>query len=130
MRIALLIGILSSILLSGCIASNAPNLVGKRGNYANTGKSFEDIRAARRGIKTYSRIPNDAHSIKEVSVQRCHQNFTEDAPTIPVMEDDLILEAYAQGADGISNIRHDKQSGLMKNCWHIRTATGTSFRLD
>ena len=112
------------------MVSNAPNLVGKRGNYANQGKTLADVRDARRGITIYSKLPTTANNIKELSVQRCHQNFTEDAPTRAVMEDDLVLEAYANGADGIANIKHTKASGLLKNCWHIKTATGTSFRLD
>ena len=53
----------------------------------------------------------------------------EDAPTEATLEDDLIIAAYARGADGITDISHRKESGLMKNCWHIQFAQGTIFRL-
>ena len=126
----LIAGFLGLNLLTGCIVSNAPNLVGKRGDYANQGKTLADMRDARRGITIYSKVPASATNIKQFSVRRCHQNFTEDAPTLSVMEDDLVLAAYANGADGIANIKHTKASGLLKNCWHIKTATGTLFRLN
>ena len=127
---ALIAGFLGLSLLTGCMVSNYPNLVGKRGNYANQGNTLADVRDARRGITIYSKLPASASNIKQLSVQRCHQNFTEDAPSLSVMEDDLVLAAYANGADGITNIKHTKASGLLKNCWHIKTATGTSFRLN
>jgi len=35
---------------------------------------------------------------------------------------DLKIAAYAQGANGITNVRIVKKSGLPSNCWHIWTA--------
>ena len=130
MKHVLCVGIIASVILTGCVVSNAPNLVGKRGNYVTEGKTLADIRSARRGIKVFSEIPSTAYNIRELTVKRCHQNFTEEAPSTAIMEDDLVLEAYARGADGLANIKHTKTSGLLKNCWHVRTATAQSFRLD
>ena len=127
---ALVAGILGVVMLSGCNASNAPNMVNKDGNYANQGKTLADIRGARRSITIYSKIPSSAINTKELAVQRCHRNFIDSAPSRAVLEDDLILEAYANGADGIANIEYTKQNGLLQNCWHIQIATATSFRLN
>ena len=114
--------------LSACMVSNAPNLVGKRANYGYS-DDISGLREARRGVQVLTSIPEDATNIQTIETQRCHQNFTEDAPTEETLKDDLIIAAYAAGADGITNITHKKESGLMKNCWHIQSAQGTIFRL-
>ena len=117
-----------TFILSSCFASNAPNLIGKRANY-DYSDDISALRDANRGVKIYSSIPERATNIKSIEVKRCHQNFTEDAPTEETLLDDLIIAAYAAGADGISKIKHKREKGLMKNCWHIRSAQGSIFRL-
>ena len=114
--------------LSACVVSNNPNLVGKRSNYGYS-NDISGLREARRGVEIFKSIPPNATNIKKIETQRCHQNFTEEPPTEETLLDDLIVKTYARGADGITDIAHKKESGLLKNCWHVRSATGTTFRL-
>ena len=115
--------------LSAFMVSNAPNLVGNRTNYGYS-DDITGLREARRGVKVFTSVPEDATNFQNIETRRCHQNFTEDASTEETLKDDLIVAAYAAGADGITNITHKKESGLMKNCWHIPSAQGTIFRLS
>ena len=120
--------LITAVLLSACMVSNKPNLVGKRGNYGYS-DDISGLRDASRGIQIFESTPVNAANIERIETQRCHQNFTEDAPTEETLQDDLIVAAYARGADGIADIVHKKESGLMKNCWHVQSAQGTIFRL-
>ena len=101
--------------LSACVVSNALNLVGKRTNYGYS-DDITGLREARRGVKVLTSVPEDAMNIQNIKTRRCHQNFTEHAPMEETLKDDLIVAAYAAGADGSTNITHKKESGLMKNC--------------
>jgi len=42
---------------------------------------------------------------------------------------DFKIQAYAKGADGISNITIEKNSALMKNCWYMLEGTANMFML-
>ncbi|GIZ54051.1 hypothetical protein NCCP691_40650 [Noviherbaspirillum aridicola] len=73
-------------------------------------------------------MPAGATPIGDFTAERCHQYAQDSAPGESVLVDDLQLLAYAEGADGLSNIRFSKESGLLKNCWFVAKATATFYR--
>ena len=91
------------------------------------GYSLSDMRFARKEVKLHTSIPNDAVDITNLSTQRCHQYANETPPSESTLTDDLKIIAYAQGYDGISGIKFNKESALMGNCWFILTANATAF---
>lgn len=116
----------ASTLISGCAI---PNLVGQRGNKTNSAYSLQDQRTARSQIKVEKIVPANATNLGEFSVERCHQYAQDEAPTDAVMLDDLVLAAYAQGADGLANPKFERESALFKNCWFLVRGTATFFKL-
>ena len=107
-------------LLAGCV-SPATYQTGKA--------TLMEVRAARTSVSVFDKVPSAAKNLNEISVRRCTQNLGEAFPSEELLQDDLVIAAYGQGADGISNIKHTSQSGLLSNCWNLRTATATVFRL-
>lgn len=120
-----LVYVLVSIILTACAN---PNLVGLRGNKPNTNYSLQDRRMAKMHIKVTQEMPSNAESMGDFSVERCHQYAQDEAPSDTVLADDLVLLAYAEGADGLTNIRYQRESGLLKNCWFTAKGTATFFR--
>lgn len=112
--------------LTGCAA---PNLVGLRGNKLDSSYSLQDRRAAKQHIKTVENLPAGARNMGEFSVERCHQYAQDQSPTDVVLTDDLVLLAYAEGADGIARLKFNRESGLLKNCWSVAKGTATFFTL-
>jgi outer membrane murein-binding lipoprotein Lpp len=121
-KLAIVIAIL---LLAGCAN---PNLVGTRGNKLNSDYSLQDRRAAKLHIKSTKELPQGAQSMGDFSVERCHQYAQDQAPSETVLADDLMLLAYAEGADGLTNLRFSRESGLLKNCWFVAKGTATFFK--
>lgn len=118
--IALLIG-----LLTGC-GSHSSNLqVGNEQSYA----SLKDQREAVRTVKQYDTLPAGAEVLTEVSAGRCHRSFVEDAPQESTVLIDLKVAAFAQGADGITDVTITKESGLNRNCWYVLTGKAQAFAL-
>ena len=113
-------------LISGCAT---PNLVGQRGNKTNSAYSLQDQRTARSQIRVEKTVPANATGVGDFSVERCHQYAQDEAPTDTIMLDDLVLAAYAQGADGLANARFETESALFKNCWFLVRGTATFFKL-
>lgn len=111
--------------LTGC--ANA-NLVGMRGDSLNTNYSLQDRRQAKIHVKVTQELPAGTAVMGDFKAERCHQYAQDNAPTEATLTDDLILLAYAEGADGITNIRFNKESGLLKNCWYIARGTATFYR--
>lgn len=113
------------VFVAGCAN---PNLVGLRGNKLNTDYSLQDRRMAKMHIKVVQALPSNAENMGDFSVERCHQYAQDEAPSDAVLADDLVLLAYAEGADGLTNIRYQRESGLLKNCWFVAKGTATFFR--
>ena len=47
-----------------------------------------------------------------------------------VLRGDFKIQAYAKGADGISNITVEKNSALMENCWYMLEGKAKMFMLS
>ena len=124
MRFALVFS--AAMLASGC-ATN-PNLVGLQGNALDTRYGLQDRRAAKMHITVTPTVPANAQIMKDYTVERCHQFAQQQPPSDEVLTDDLIMLAYAEGADGISNLRFERESGLLRNCWSIARGSTTFFR--
>lgn len=113
-------------LLAGC-ASN-PNLVGMRGDAINKSYSLQDRRAAKLHIKVSPVLPSSARAMGTITAERCHQYAQDEKPTDATLTDDLVLRAYSDGADGITNLRFERESALLKNCWHMVRGHATIYQ--
>lgn len=113
--------------LTGC--GSKPNLVGPQGNDLNTSYGLQDRRLAKQHIRVAQALPAGAAVIGEFSVERCHQYAQNEAPSDAVLADDLVLLAYAEGADGMTTPRFSRESGLLKNCWSIAKGAATFYKL-
>ncbi len=80
-------------------------------------------------ITVSAELPDQAQVMRDYTVERCHQFAQQQPPSDKVLIDDLIMLAYAEGADGLSNLRFERESGLLRNCWSIARGTATFFRL-
>jgi len=117
--------LLCSIIM-GC-GSHSSNLqVGNEQSYA----SLKDQREAVRTVKLYQALPAGAEVVSEVSAGRCHRSFVEEAPTEASVLIDLKVAAFAQGADGITGVTIEKESGLNRNCWYVLTGKAKAFSLS
>jgi len=114
--------------LSGCAH---PNLVGTRGDQLNTNYSLQDRRAAKSHIQVAESLPPGASVLGSgpFTVERCHQYAQQTPPSNAVLLDDLILLAYAEGADGLTDVSYERESGLLRNCWHVAKGHATFFRI-
>lgn len=125
MRTAIGLTLLFS-LLTGC-GSHSSNLqVGNEQSYA----SLKDQREAVRTVKVYQAQPDGAELVSEVSAGRCHRSFVEEAPSEASVLIDLKVAAFAQGADGITDVTIEKESGLNRNCWYVLTGKAKAFSLS
>lgn len=115
-------------ILAGCATKG--NLVGPRGNDLNTSYGLQDRRAAKQHVKVAGALPAGAQAMGEFSVERCHQFAQNEPPSDAVLSDDLVLLAYAEGADGLLSPRFERESGLLKNCWSVRKATAVFYKLQ
>lgn len=118
---------LALIALTGCVN---PNLVGQRGDSLNTQYSLQDRRMAKSHIKVTPELPAGAEIVGAgpFTVKRCHQYAHEATPSEVALLDDLVLLAYAEGADGVTNVKYSKESGLLSNCWYIAKASATFYK--
>ena len=122
---AALVLVLVSV-LSGC-ATSANMQVGNDQSYL----SLQDQRTATETIQITDTVPGNAVVIGNVEATRCHRNFTEKVPAEAVLTRDLQVNAYAAGADGITDIEITTQivTALLKNCWKTITGTATAYDL-
>ncbi len=118
--------LLTSIFLTGCSTYSSNIRVGNDQSYIN----IDERRNAVRTVRVYDSKPENAISLGSVSAGRCHRNFVESAPEENIVLTDLKIAAYAQGADGITNIEIEKTSGLARNCWYILDAEAEAFIID
>jgi len=117
---------ISVTFITGCAGQQSANMaVGNDTSYL----SLADQRAANLAVSVYAATPIGAADIRSVEASRCHRDTADIAPSEETLIMDLKIAAYGKGSDGISDIAFNKQSGLMKNCWYIITATARSFRL-
>lgn len=121
----LVVASLLLVTLTGC-GSHSSNLqVGNEQSYA----SLKDQREAVRTVQQYDTLSAGAQALTEVSAGRCHRSFVEEAPQEATVLNDLKIAAYAQGADGITDVVIAKESGLNRNCWYVLTGKARAFTL-
>jgi len=112
-------------LVSGCATYSSNLQVGNDQSYT----SLKDQREALRAVQEYQTLPERAVVLGKVDAGRCHRSFVETAPKQSLVIIDLKVAAYAKGADGITDIKVTKESGLTKNCWYILDGEATMFML-
>lgn len=110
---------------SGCSTYSSNLQVGNEQSYL----SLKDQREAVRTVKVYQVMPEGAEVLTEVSAGRCHRSFVEEAPEESTLLTDLKIAAYAQGADGITDVKVAKDSALNRNCWYVLGGTAKAFAL-
>jgi len=117
-----------AVLLAGCATNSANMQVGTEQSYTSLG----DQRAAVRSIAVADTVPEGATVMGEVDASRCHRNVLDKPPTNDEVRTDLIVAAYARGADGIAGVQISEEvaSALLKNCWMTLVGKATMFRAD
>lgn len=115
---------LAVVTLVGC-ATQSGNM--QRGTEQSV-ISLKDQREAVLTVKDYLAVPAGATVIGKVDASRCHRSTLEAEPSQEALLADLKAVAYARGADGIAEVEHTKESGLLKNCWYIITTRATAFK--
>lgn len=118
--------VLMCSLVAGCSNHSSNMRVGNNLPDMNVG----NLRDAIRTVRVYSSVPPDAVNVGQLSASRCHRNFLDQAPTDDAVLIDLKVSAYAQGADGLTQVSYTKESGLSSNCWQILTGTATVFTVQ
>ena len=122
--------VLISIFLYGCPKSG-PSGAGLIGNNINTSYTLSDLRIANKTIKYSKTLPENAEVMGTITQRRCHRMMTDPPPSEATFMNDLKLAAYSQGADGFTNYKLKKHSGigLLYNCWQLRDASATMYKL-
>jgi len=109
--------LLTATLLTGCISVpqdevDAPVRVG------NAPSSVVDLRAAKASVQIIDKAPPDAQVIGVVKAIRCHRYPGEPKPTVETVQDDLLIGAFAQSANAITDVTIERQPGnVSHNCW-------------
>jgi len=124
--------ILFSLFISNCSTSGGPSGSGLIGNNVNTNYSLEDLRKANKTIKYSENVPDGAKIMGTITTRRCHRMATDPVPSEETLMNDLKLLVYTQGGDGFSNYKLKKHSGigLLYNCWQLRDASATMYKLN
>lgn len=113
----------TTFLLVGCATNSSNMRVGTDVSYL----SLKDQREVIPTVKEYATIPSGSNDLGKVDAARCHRNGFQNEPTENEVKIDLKAAAYARGADGIADVKIDKVSGLMQNCWYILNGEATAF---
>lgn len=111
--------------VSGCASNSANMKVGTDMSYA----SLKDQREAALTVKDYPALPEGATLVGTVDASRCHRNSLQAPPTEADLRTDLKVAAYARGADGITDVKIERSTGLLQNCWAIVNATAQAFQV-
>ena len=117
--------LMAALGLVGCVTAGYEGQVGNM-------VSGDQVLARREAIKNVryaDTAPAGYRKLKDVSVRRCHRNWTEDAPTDQALLSDLKIAAYAEGGELLTNLRTDKKNGLAANCWYVVEATAEVWTL-
>jgi|TARA_B110000977_G_scaffold38686_1_gene51973 hypothetical protein len=122
--------VILGLLLQGC-ATTGPSGVGIVGNNLKPGYSLDDLRKANKTITYSETLPSNTEVMGTITQRRCHRMMTDPAPSKATLMNDLKLIAYRQGADGFTNYKLKKHSGLglLYNCWQLRDASATIYKL-
>ena len=113
----------SVVFASGCATNSSNMRIGTDQSYL----SLRDQREAALTIQEYLSMPQGAVKLGTVDAARCHRNAMQTPPTEDEVKIDLKAAAYAKGADGITDIKIAKVSGLSQNCWNILNGEATAF---
>ena len=111
--------------LTGCAGLSSNVKIGNDQSYI----ALNDQRDAIKKITEYPVVPPGAKVLGVVDAGRCHRIQGAVEPSEGLVTTDLKVTAYAQGADGISNITFTKQAALTLNCWYIISGSATMFSL-
>lgn len=120
-----LVLIAASIAITACSSHSSNLQIGAEQSYA----SLRDQREAVRTVEVVDALPQGASNVAPITSGRCHRSFVEGEPTEAMVVNDLRVAAYAQGADGIAEVKVTKESGLSRNCWYILNGSAKAFRL-
>ena len=117
------------LFLTSCVTTQGPSGPGVIGNNRNNDYSLKDLREANKVIKYSDILPSNAEVIGKFTVRRCHRYANDPVPSDQTLINDLKLAAYAEGADGIAGFELKKSTGLLYNCWQVRDATSTFYKI-
>lgn len=123
MKTATIAATMLAIALAGCATHSSNLRIGNDQSYV----SLADQRAAVESVTEYASIPAGAKILGEIDAGRCHRMQGTIEPSENLVKTDLKVAAFAQGADGISNISFSQGSALTLNCWYILTGKATMF---
>jgi len=112
-------------LVSGCGMYSSNVRLGNQQSLA----SLHDQHEAALTVLLYPSVPAGAVVLGPIDAARCHRFSNRTPPTNDMVLADLKIAAYAQGANGITNVRIVKKSGLTSNCWHILDGRATALRV-
>lgn len=119
----ILISFIALFLCAGCATRSSNMAIGSEQSYT----SLADQRAASL-LANVATLPQGAKAIGKVDASRCHRRFDQSAPDEELVLNDLKVAAYAKGADGITNVKIEKQSALLQNCWYALNGEATAYR--
>ena len=121
-------GISLSLIITGCTTDSGMSGAGLSGNSINDQYSLADARAARLAVRYEEKFPKNVIDMGTITTRRCHRELS-NKPTTQALLDDLLLIAYGQGADGISELfLFPEKTGLLLNCWKLLDAKARLFR--
>ena len=115
----------ASLMLTGCASDSANMRIGT----SQSNVSLSDQRQASQVISVSDQVPIGAVVIGDVDASRCHRYAYDKPPTGENVISDLKMAAFARGADGLANIRIDKKSALLKDCWHTLVGKATIYTI-
>lgn len=100
------------------------------GNAAISGAGPGEMREARKAVRILDQPPAGATLMGTLRATRCHRNFLHEAPSPETVLDDLIVSAYAQGADVLTNVRQEREEGLAQNCWYLQHVVADVYSVE
>ncbi|MGV2906453.1 hypothetical protein [Achromobacter sp. AGC25] len=121
--------VLISSTLAGCItvAPEEKDATVRRGNAP---ASVVDLQAATKAVKVYDIAPEQSQSLGTVTAIRCHANLYEPKPTEETLRGDLLINAFAKGANGVSDLQIVRQPGnLGYNCYFRYFGTAKALKV-
>lgn len=116
--------LLAVAVLAGCGSPSTNMRIGGVQSY----ESLKAQREAALSVVEVPAVPEGATAVAPVDASRCHRYQGDIEPTQEQLIEDLKAAAYARGADGIAAVQITRESGILRNCWHIITARGMMFR--
>lgn len=128
--IPLLFTISIGAVLVGCVtvSPEEKDATVRRGNAP---ASVVDLQAATKALTVYETSPPGAEVLAEVSAIRCHANLYEPKPTEDTVRSDLLINAFAKGANAISDISIVRQPGnLGYNCYFRYFGTAKALKVS